>query len=172
MRLLICGLLLAALAARPAAARQEADPRPSSRFGVGAGLAANTADGLGAGLWARASAPLSADLSFAIDLGMAAYTAGAAAFEPQVSVIITLPAPLERPLPYLVGGIGGYFPFMLRPTNSGATLHAGLGWVRPGARRTWFVELTPTAILGRRRVDLLLPVRLGTILEPPRRPGL
>jgi len=161
-------ILAAAWVLPPAqqAAAQEVRPR----FGLGFNTTLTTADGvLGLGLRGRASAPVNADLSFAVDLGVTGFILGGRddatyVFDPQVSAIVTLNARQQR-TPYIIGGIGAYIPFGndSNDEDGGPTLHGGFGWVQALENTTLFYEINPALVIGETAIDLVLPFRIGII---------
>lgn len=149
---------------RPGAAQaQELTPR----FGLGFNTLLSSEDGLGFGFRGRASAPVNADLSFAIDVGAVGFILegrddATYIFDPQISAIVTLPGVTSAP--YLLGGVGGYIPLSDKAnTDSGPTLHLGIGWVRPLHETTLFYEFNPALIIGEKEVQVALPFRIGLI---------
>ncbi len=139
----------------------------SPRFGLGFNTVLSTEDGLGLGFRGRASAPVNADLSFAVDAGFVGFILegrddATYIFDPQVSAIVTLPGVTSAP--YILGGVGGYLPLNDRDqTNSGPTIHLGIGWVRALNETTLFYEVNPALIIGEEHVDFALPFRIGLI---------
>ncbi|WP_457652601.1 hypothetical protein [Rhodocaloribacter sp.] len=139
----------------------------SPRFGLGFNTVLSTEDGLGLGFRGRASAPVNADLSFAVDVGFVGFILegrddATYIFDPQVSAIVTLPGVTSAP--YLLGGVGGYIPLNDRDrTNSGPTIHLGIGWVRALSETTLFYEVNPALIIGEKDVAFALPFRIGLI---------
>ena len=165
--LVLTGLLAVAWMLQPVHQADAQQMRP--RFGLGFNTTLTTAEGvLGLGLRGRVSAPVNADLSFAIDLGMTGFILGGRddatyVFDPQVSAIITLNASEQR-TPYIIGGIGAYVPFGNDSDDDGGpTLHGGFGWVQNLQNTTLFYEIDPALIIGKTAVDLVLPFRIGII---------
>ncbi len=157
-------LVLVLAAVFPSTARaQELTPR----FGIGFNTLLSSEDGLGFGFRGRASAPVNADLSFAIDVGAVGFILegrddATYIFDPQISAIVTLPGVSSAP--YLLGGIGGYIPLSDKAnTDSGPTLHLGIGWVRPLNETTLFYEVNPALIIGEKDVQVAIPFRIGLI---------
>ena len=139
------------------------------RFGLGANTTLTTAEGvLGLGLRGRASAPVNANLSFAVDLGLTGFVLGGRddatyVFDPQVSAIVTLD-PRQPRTPYIIGGIGAYVPFGDNSDGDGGpTLHGGFGWVQTLENTTLFYEVNPALVIGETAIDLVLPFRVGII---------
>ena len=134
---------------RPAAvAAQNLSPR----FGLGFNTLLSTADGLGLGFRGRASAPVNADLSLAVDLGLTGFVLkgrdeATYVFDPQVSAIVTLPASRDR-APYILGGLGAYVAFGENDTDGGPTIHGGIGWIQSLRETTIFYEVDPALIVG------------------------
>ena len=169
LRLLMLAVLLAAVWMLPPIDDAEAQSlRP--RFGLGFNTTLTTAEGvLGLGVRGRVSAPVNADLSFAVDLGMTGFILSGRedatyVFDPQVSAIVTLDARQPR-TPYLIGGIGAYVPFGddANDDDGGPTIHGGFGWVQGLENTTLFYEINPALIIGKTAVDLVLPFRIGII---------
>lgn len=139
------------------------------RFGFGFNTMLSTVDGLGLGFRGRASAPINSDLSAAVDLGLTGFILqgrddAVYVFDPQVSAIVTLPGRGNR-APYVLGGIGAYIGFAREgtDTDSGPTLHGGIGWVQALDETTIYYEMDPALIIGATSVDLVLPFRIGVI---------
>lgn len=157
LALVVCGQ------ARRAAA-QELHPR----FGLGFNTLLSTADGFGLGFRGRASAPVNADLSLAVDLGFTGFILegrreASYVFDPQVSTIINLPFRRDR-LTYVLFGLGAYVPVGDEDGGqSGPTLHLGVGWVHALSESSLFYEIDPAIIIGEDRVDLAFPIRIGLI---------
>ena len=140
------------------------------RFGLAFNTTLTTASGvLGLGVRGRASAPVNANLSFGVDLGLTGFVLrgrddATYVFDPQVSVLVTLD-PRRQRTPYIIGGIGAYVPFGDGEDGGegGPTLHGGFGWVQALEGTTLFYEVNPALIIGARAIDLVLPFRLGLI---------
>ena len=146
---------------------QAQDMRP--RFGVGFNTLLSTSDGFGIGFRGRASAPLNADLSLAIDLGFTGFVLGGRndatyVFDPQASVIINLPY-RSTMLTYVLFGVGGYVPVgdNLDDAVNGPTLHLGIGWVHALNETSLYYEIDPALIIGEDGVDMAFPFRIGLI---------
>jgi hypothetical protein len=158
-------LLLTGSLIQPAA---DASAQPSStRFGVGFNGLLSTTDGLGLGIRSRISAPVNADLSFAVDLGLTGFILqgrddASYVFDPQVSAIVTLPGRPDR-TPYILGGVGAYVSFQDGDNEGGPTLHGGFGYVQALSETTIFYEINPALIIGQESVALALPFRIGVI---------
>lgn len=155
-----CLLFLAHLS--PASA-QELRPR----IGMGVNGMVSTQDGLGIGFRGRVSAPVNADVSIAVDAGFTGFILGGRdqasyVFDPQVGAIVNLPGTTEQ-LSYLLFGVGAYVPMGETDSRSGPTLHFGYGRVRVLQETSLFYEINPALIVGERRVDLAIPVRVGII---------
>lgn len=155
-------LLLGSLS--PEASAQELQPR----FGLGFNALLSTDDGFGLGFRGRASAPVNADLSLALDFGFTGFILGGRddatyVFDPQVAAIVTLPYRRDR-MPYLMGGVGAYIPLSSGSrSDGGPTLHLGIGWVQGLSETTIYYEINPALLIGETSTDLLLPVRIGVI---------
>jgi hypothetical protein len=136
------------------------------RFGIGFNALVSTVDGVGVGLRTRLSAPVNPDLSFALDLGGTGFIFRGRdeanyVVEPQVSVIVNLPARGDR-LPYILAGAGAYLPTSDR-AEAGPTIHLGYGFAQLLYETAIFYEINPALIVGRDRVHLAIPVRIGLI---------
>ncbi|SHK11880.1 hypothetical protein [Rhodothermus profundi] len=139
-----------------------------TRVGLGFNALLTTAEGLGLGVRARAAAPVSADLSLAVDLGFTGFIfrgrdEASYVFDPQLSAIVTFP-PRERQAFYILGGVGAYAPLSDRYRGeSGPTVHFGFGWVQLLRETQVFYEINPALVVGERSVDVVLPLRVGVI---------
>ena len=145
----------------------DAMAQAATRFGVGFNGLISTTDGLGLGIRSRISAPVNADLSFAVDLGLTGFILqgrddASYVFDPQVSAIVTLPGPRDR-MPYILGGVGAYVSFQDGDSEGGPTLHGGFGYVQALNETTIFYEINPALIIGEESVNLALPFRIGVI---------
>lgn len=146
--------------------RAHAQQQP--RFGVGLQLIGTTIDGnVGPGLRFRSSVPINQDLSLGLDAGFTGYIFGgrddaAYAFDPQVSLIVTLPGSSRERL-YVLGGAGAYVPFGQTDAESGPTVHAGVGKVWLLNESSFFFEFDPALFVGARETHVVLPVRIGVI---------
>lgn len=165
-RLAFCLAVLALLSAAVPTARAQADLSP--RFGLGAEALLSTEDGFGIGLRGRASAPVNADVSVALDLGLTGFIFGGRddatyLFNPQLSAVINLPF-REGHLPYLLAGLGAHLPFSDDGDSvSGPVIHLGFGRVQSLQDTSVFYEINPGLLIGENNVDLLIPVRIGII---------
>jgi hypothetical protein len=158
--LLITGLIT--FTPRDAVA-QEFQPR----IGVGLGSMVSTADGIGLGIRGRASAPINADVSFALDVGFIGFILGGRrdasyVFDPQASVIVSIPGAPDR-LSYLLFGAGAYVPLGDVDSRSGPTIHGGYGRVHFLSETSLYWEINPAILIGETRVDLIVPLRVGII---------
>jgi len=165
MRFLVPVLLALGLLLGPVdTTRAQSQPR----FGVGLQLMGTTVDGnVGPGLRFRTSVPINQDLSLGLDAGLTGYIFegrddAAYAFDPQVSLIVTLPGPSRERL-YVLGGAGAYVPFGETDAESGPTLHAGVGKVWLLNESSFFAEFDPALFVGARETHVVLPVRIGVI---------
>lgn len=142
---------------------QDLDPR----FGFGFNSMVSTADGLGFGFRARIAAPVSADLSFAVDVGTTGFFLGGFEesdwiFDPQLSAILTLDGITKAP--YIIGGIGGYIPVTNdSATKGGPTLHGGFGYVKQLNETSLFYEVNPAIVIEKTEIELIIPFRIGVI---------
>lgn len=138
------------------------------RFGAGFNAMASTVDGAGLGLRGRVSIPVNSDLSIGGDLGFTGFIFGGRRgatwiFDPQISAIITLP-PSGRGAAYVFAGVGAYSPVSNQDdSESGPTVHFGVGRVVVLRETTIFYEINPALILGLDAVNLALPLRAGII---------
>jgi hypothetical protein len=156
-------MMLFALAVPQTVDAQAVNPR----LGVGLNAMASTADGFGLGLRGRASAPINADVSFALDLGFTGFILGGRrdasyVFDPQASFIVSIPDASDR-LSYLLFGAGAYVPMGDTNSRSGPTIHAGYGRVHILQETSLFWEINPAIMIGETRVDLVVPLRVGVI---------
>jgi hypothetical protein len=137
-------------------------------IGLGFTTVLSSDDGLGFGFRSRISAPVRADLSFALDLGAAAFIlegrdTATYIFDPQVSAIITFPGTSRAT--YLLGGVGGYIPFSDQGRSEGGpTLHFGIGWAKPLSETLLYYEFDPALIIKKSSVSVAFPFRIGIIL--------
>ncbi len=162
-------LLLAALAALlMAAPTAHAQDAITPRFGLALNGLISFEDGLGLGLLGRASAPINADLSAAVDLGVTGFILqgrrdATYVVTPALSIIVNLPDYRNR-LTYLTAGFGGYLPVNRDDeTNGGPTFHLGVGQVMGLRETSLFYEVDPALIVAESKVSLALPFRLGVI---------
>lgn len=166
VRALLTLCFFAMLTAAPAAAQNL-----SPRFGIGLGGMLSTEDGFGLSLRGRASAPINADFSAAVDLGVTGFVLGGTEdavyiFDPQLSAIVTLPSTSGNRLPYLLAGVGAYLPITETDRSiSGPTIHAGIGWVQALRETSLFYEIDPALVIGEDSVDLIIPFRIGLIFR-------
>lgn len=145
----------------------EAQQARAPRIGVGFNVMPSVSEGLGIGVRGRVSSPLNRDISVAVGGALTGFVLSGRddasyAFDPQLSLIITLP---EQGLqaPYVLGGVGAYVPIRAPGRQSGPTIHAGFGWVRLLNETSGFLEINPALVVGREDVDLILPIRAGII---------
>lgn len=163
---LFLALLFLASAAAPRAAEAQEDLRP--RYGFGLNGLLSTEDGVGIGLRGRVSAPVNADLSVAVGLGLTGFILSGtddavSIFDPQVSAIVNLPMRGEQ-LTYALGGVGAHVPVSnADASEAGPTVHFGLGRVQVLTDTSIFYEINPALLVGGDSVDLLIPVRVGII---------
>lgn len=164
----IAPLLLVALLCFASVSTAQAQER-TPRFGLGFNAMLSTSEGLGLGFRGRVSAPINADLSVALDLGLTGFVLegrddAVYVFDPQVSGILTLPYG-QNSAPYLIGGIGAYAAFDQEDdtTDGGPTIHGGVGWVRRLSDTTVYYEVNPALVVGEESVDVVFPLRIGVI---------
>lgn len=144
-----------------------AQDRP--RFGAGVQLVGTSAGegNFGPGFRFRVSAPINRDLSFAIGTSFTGYIfegqdEASYAFDPQASLIVTLPGSGTESL-YALGGAGAYVPFGETTADPGPTFHLGMGKVWLLQDTSVYAEVNPALIVGESETSLLFPVRLGVI---------
>jgi hypothetical protein len=166
----LASLLAVLLMTLPAAHAQTTSSPP--RFGAAFnGLVSLPDDGLGIGIRGRASLPLNADLSLALDLGGSGFILRGSrdatyVFEPQLSLIINLPNSRftnDRRFMYGLAGVGAYVPTGDEQAKGGPTIHGGIGWVVPLNETSMFYELDPALVIAPDRVGLAIPFRVGLI---------
>lgn len=163
-------LLLPLLLATSAASAQATMSPP--RFGAAFNaLVSLPDDGLGMGLRGRASIPLNADLSLALDLGASGFILRGSrdatyVVEPQLSLIINLPNArwtTDKRFMYMLAGAGAYVPTGDEDAKGGPTIHGGVGWVMPLNETSVFYEIDPALVIAPDRVGLAIPFRVGLI---------
>jgi hypothetical protein len=165
MRVLLSASIALAVLAGSVGTTQAQD-RP--RFGVGLQLTGSTVDNnIGPGLRFRTSVPINQDLSFGLDAGFTGYilegrNEASYAFDPQASLIVTLPGPPQQRL-YVLGGAGAYVPFGETTANSGPTIHAGVGKVWLLNESSFFFEFDPALFVGAEETHVIFPLRIGVI---------
>ena len=148
-------------------AAQDATPAKSPRYGMSLNALYSTPQGVGLGIRGRASMPITADISTALDLGFTGFVLegwrGADyLFEPQISLIIT-PPPTRLRAGYIFLGMGGYLPLAGNKDISGPTIHIGLGRAHGFGGSAVFYEINPALIIGGEGLGFVLPVRIGII---------
>jgi hypothetical protein len=167
-RLALVAGLFAGLAAGLLAAGPAAHAQSSPRIGVGVQALGSTADeNVGPGLRLRASAPINQDLSFAVGTGVTGFIfegrdEASYSFDPQASLIVTLPVSGDQGL-YFLGGAGAYLPVGETSADSGPTFHFGVGKVWLLRESSLFLEFDPAILVGEQETDVLFPLRLGVI---------
>jgi hypothetical protein len=145
-----------------------AQAQPEPRFGVGVQLMGTTVDdNFGPGVRFRSSVPLTQDVSLGLGAGLTGYIFegrddASYAFDPQASLIVTLPGRNRQRL-YVLGGAGAYVPFGETSAESGPTLHLGLGKVWLLNESSFFFEFDPALFIGKEETEIILPIRLGVI---------
>lgn len=161
----VCLLALAAFTTNPPTSAAQSQPR----FGVGLQLLGSTAGegNFGPGFRFRVSAPINRDLSFAIGSSFTGFIFegqddASYAFDPQASLIVTLPERGTESL-YFMGGAGAFVPFGETDADAGPTFHFGIGKVWLLRDTSLFFEFDPALVVGEEQTDVLLPVRLGVI---------
>lgn len=160
----LAALLLALGTFGPAQA--QTDPR----FGVGLQMMGTTVDdNIGPGLRFRSSVPLTQDVSLGIGAGLTGYVFqgrddASYAFDPQASLVVTLPGPGTQRL-YVLGGGGAYVPFgdLETDVTGGPTLHFGIGKVWLLNQSSFFLEFDPALFIGEKETNVILPLRVGVI---------
>ncbi len=155
---------LALFAAVPTQTHAQQQPR----YGIGVQMMGTTVDdNIGPGLRFRSSVPLTQDVSLGIGAGLTGYifegrNNASYAFDPQASLIVTLPGSgPERA--YALGGGGAYVPFGETDAPSGPTFHAGLGKVWLLNQSSVFLEFDPALFIGKETTSVILPIRVGII---------
>ncbi len=148
-------------------APQDAAPVRSPRYGMSLNALYSTSQGVGLGIRGRASMPINADISTALDFGFTGFVLegwrGADyLFEPQISLIVT-PPPTRLRAGYIFLGMGGYLPLAGNKDTSGPTIHIGFGRAHGFGESAVFYEINPALIIGSEKLGFLLPVRLGII---------
>jgi len=162
--LLLAALLLALGTHNPVQAQTQ------PRYGIGLQMMGTTVDdNIGPGLRFRSSVPLTQDVSLGIGAGLTGYIFqgqddAAYAFDPQASLVVTLPGPGTQRL-YVLGGGGAYVPFGNLDSNvsGGPTLHFGIGKVWLLNESSFFLEFDPALFIGEEETDVILPLRVGVI---------
>lgn len=147
-----------------------AQAQPEPRFGVGLQMMGTTVDGnVGPGLRFRSSVPINQDISLGIGAGLTGYIFqgrddAAYAFDPQASLVVTLPGPGTQRL-YVLGGGGAYVPFgnLDDDVSGGPTLHFGIGKVWLLNESSFFLEFDPALYIGEQQTNVILPLRVGVI---------
>lgn len=138
------------------------------RFGVGLQMMGTTVDNnVGPGLRFRTSVPLNRDVSFGIGTGLTGYVFkgrddASYAFDPQASLIVTIPGAGNERL-YALGGGGAYVPFGETSADSGPTFHVGVGKVWLLNDSSFFFEFDPALFIGKEETNVILPLRIGVI---------
>ncbi len=146
----------------------DADAQRTTRYGVGLQLLGTTVDNnLGPGLRFRASAPLNQDISLGFGTAFTGYIFegrddASYAFDPQASLIVTLPGTGQES-PYILGGPGVYLPFGNTDATSGPTFHLGVGKVWLLNESSFYAEVNPALYVGQESTRLLFPLRVGVI---------
>ena len=161
----VVALLLVAALGLPTASQAQESPL---RFGIGINLLPSASEGLGLGLRGRLSNRLNDDVSLALDTGITGYflTGGYAdaayVFDPQFSVIVTIPTANDRAL-YGLAGVGAYVAFGETSQSTGPSVHLGIGRVHLLNQTTFFYEVNPTFVIASNDTDFVLPLRAGII---------
>ncbi|MDE2835140.1 MAG: hypothetical protein OXM02_11575 [Bacteroidota bacterium] len=141
------------------------------RIGFGLSGVASTQDPpVGLGIDTRFAWPINEDFSVAAGAGMVGFVfrgrEGASYFfKPSLSAIVTLQS--QNPVsPYFIAGLGGYIPVGSPEfaSESGPSIHAGLGWSFLLQTTAIYLEVSPMLVVARTTANVLLPVRFGVIL--------
>lgn len=138
------------------------------RFGVGLQMMGTTVDdNIGPGVRFRTSVPLTQDVSLGLGGALTGYIFegrddASYAFDPQASLIVTLPGRNRQRL-YVLGGGGAYIPFGETNAESGPTVHLGLGKVWLLNESSFFLEFDPALFIGAEETEIILPIRVGVI---------
>mgnify|MGYP006290689031 CR=1 FL=1 len=157
---LVLGLLFGPL--------DSAHAQTQPRFGVGVQLMGTTVDdNFGPGVRLRSSVPLTQDVSLGLGAGLTGYIFegrddAAYGFDPQASLIVTLPGRNRQRL-YVLGGAGAYVPFGKTSAESGPTIHLGIGKVWLLNESSFFFEFDPALFIGKEDTEAVMPIRLGVI---------
>lgn len=160
------GLAVLLLAALPLTAHAQLQQPP--RFGVGFQLLGSTAEeNVGAGIRARLSAPINRDLSLAFGMAFTGYIfegqdEATYAFDPQASVIVTMPVAGNEGT-YFLGGAGAYIPTGDNAPDAGPTFHLGVGKVWLLSDSSLYLEFDPALLVGEEATHGLFPIRAGVI---------
>ncbi len=165
---LLRAALFAVLLVLPALPTRAQQAALNPRFGLALNSLLSFDDGLGMGVLGRASAPLNADLSAAVDMGVTGFvlegrTNATYVVTPGLSVIVNLPDYRGR-LTYLVAGFGAYLPVNRDDnTDGGPTFNVGLGQVMGLRETSLFYEVMPSLIVAENSVKPTLAGRIGVI---------
>ncbi len=160
LSLALLALVLAPLL--PAQAQQQ------PKFGVGLQVMGTTVDNnVGPGFRFRTSVPINQDISFGLGAAFTGYIFegrddAAYAFDPQASLVITLPGSGTQRF-YVLGGGGAYVPFGDVDAGGGPTLHLGVGKVWLLNESSFFIEFDPALYVGETTTEVVLPLRIGVI---------
>lgn len=122
---------------------------------------------VGPGFRFRTAVPINQDVSFGLGAGITGYIFqgrddAAYAFDPEASLIVTIPG-TGRERVYVLGGGGAYVPFGETTATSGPTVHAGLGKVWLLNESSFFLEFSPGLFVGQEETNVILPLRMGVI---------
>ena len=152
-------LLLGAIFPRSASG-QSMNPR----YGLGFSLLASTTDGVGLGVRGRAAFPLNGNLSVAGDVGVTGFIFRGRddaqyAFDPQVSLIVTLPG--SDRAPYVMAGVGAYI--TTSSAEGGPFVHFGLGRAQLIGETSVYYEIDPAIVIENNDIQLTIPIRFGII---------
>lgn len=159
-------LALAAFALLPLSAHAQSALTP--RFGMSLNSVLSFDDGFGLGAHGRASAPLNADLSAAVDMGVTGFVLEGRSnatyvVTPGLSLIVNLPDYRNR-LTYLVAGFGAYLPVNREDdSDGGPTFNIALGQVMGLRETSLFYEVMPSLIIAEQSVKPVLAGRIGVI---------
>ena len=140
----------------------------SPRYGTGLQVMGSTAvESVSPGFHFRTTLPITQDLSLGGSLGFAGFVfegqANATyAFDPEVSLIVTIPNP-SRSATYVLGGAGYHLPFGNQPPASGPSFHLGIGRIWALQDTTLFLEFTPALYVREQSAAGLFPIRGGVI---------
>ncbi|MFO8100239.1 MAG: hypothetical protein R6T83_11545 [Salinibacter sp.] len=150
----------------------EAVAQQSPRYGVGLQMLSTTVNDknnldVGPGVRFRVSAPINRDVSLGFGTSFTGFIFGGRddakyAFDPQASLIVTLPGSGEETF-YVLGGPGVYLPFGKTDATSGPTFHLGAGKVWLLNESSFFFEVNPGLYVGSETTILLFPLRVGVI---------
>ena len=133
-------------------------------------MGSTVVESVGTGVHFRTSFPMNRDLSLAVGTTLTGFLfqgqeEAVYAFDPEASLIVTLPDP-SNSSPYFLGGAGLHVPIgaeRYEGVGAGPTFHLGLGKVWQQGATSLYVEIAPTLFFRRERTAILFPLRGGLI---------